>query len=106
VSLCAGFAPQNGIICLQQIGQEAIGKKMEKINEDGGMSEATREHLKKMETALSNIVDPAVREYLQLLKVTHEADNRFLCKSISQTRLYLGQKIRDLSDRLLGTKRE
>jgi hypothetical protein len=65
-----------------------------------GLSEETIEHLKKMETAFNNIVDPAVKEYLLLLKVTHDSDNRFLCQSLNNARQNLGQIIRDLKESL------
>jgi hypothetical protein len=63
-----------------------------------GLSEETAEFLKKMETALNNIVDPAVKEYLQLWKVKHDADMRFLCQSLNHTTLSLGKRIRVLAD--------
>jgi hypothetical protein len=73
-----------------------------KNNEEAfqGLSEETIAHLKKMETALNNIVDPAVKEYLLLLKLTHDADIRFLCQSLNNARQHLGQRIRDLKESL------
>lgn len=68
--------------------------------ENQGLSEETIEYLKKMETAFNSIVDPAVKEYLQLLKVAHDSDNRFLCQSINNARQHLGQRIRDLKESL------
>lgn len=61
-------------------------------------NEETAEFLKKMETALTNIVDPAVKEYLQLWQVKHDADMRFLCQSINHTSLSLGKRIRVLAE--------
>jgi len=68
--------------------------EQKRVNEK--LTEETIEHLKKMETALNNIVDPAVKEYLQLWKVKHDADIRFLCQSINHTTLSLGKRIRVL----------
>ena len=68
--------------------------EQKRVNEK--LTEETIEHLKKMETALNNIVDPAVKEYLQLWKVKHDADMRFLCQSINHTTLSLGKRIRVL----------
>ena len=70
--------------------------EQKRVNEK--LTEETIEHLKKMETALNNIVDPAVKEYLQLWKVKHDADMRFLCQSINHTTLSLGKKIRVLAE--------
>lgn len=68
------------------------------VDEQKRVSEETIEHLKKMETALNNIVDPAVKEYLQLWKIKHDADIRFLCQSLNHTTLYLGKRIRHLAE--------
>ena len=46
------------------------------------INETAIEHAKKMESALNNIVDPAVKEYLQLLRMQQDADNRFFCESM------------------------
>jgi len=68
-----------------------------------GLTEETIEHLKKMETAFNSIVDPAVKEYLQLLKVTHDSDNRVLCQMLNNARWHLGRRIRDIEESLKDT---
>lgn len=51
----------------------------------------TEEHLKKMD-ALTHIMDPAVKEYLQLLKLQHDADFRFMCQSLNNDRRLISQR--------------
>jgi len=51
----------------------------------------TEEHLKKMEEALNHIIDPAVKEYLQLLKLQHDL---------------IGKLYKGISDRLFAEMRK
>jgi len=51
----------------------------------------TEEHLKKMEEALNHIIDPAVKEYLQLLKLQHSL---------------IGKLYKGISDRLFAEMRK
>lgn len=60
----------------------------------------TLEHLDKMEAALSRVVDPAVKEYLQLLKRKNDDELRFMCQSLNTTRRHLAQRIADLDSTL------
>jgi len=51
----------------------------------------TEEHLKKMEEALNHIIDPAVKEYLQLLKLQQSL---------------IGKLYKGISDRLFAEMRK
>lgn len=58
------------------------------------------EHNKKMEEALTNIMDPAVKEYLRRLEMLHEADLRFMCDSLNTMRRHMSKRFSIIEERL------